>query len=122
PWRVALPGKCAVHWSREGSTAFAGRPAERRLRRLTTSAPYTSWAVSASHNRGERGRPMKLSLVVLSEGKAQGHTIPITLPQFIIGRDPQCQLRPPSPMISKRHCALLIKGGKAFVRDFGSTN
>jgi len=65
---------------------------------------------------------MKMSLVVMSEGKAKGQAIAITLPQFIIGRDPQCQLRPASPMISKRHCAVLIKGGKAFVRDFGSTN
>ncbi len=65
---------------------------------------------------------MKLSLVVLSEGKARGQTIPITLQQFLIGRDKECQLRPASPMISKRHCAVLVKGGKAFVRDFGSTN
>lgn len=65
---------------------------------------------------------MKLCLVVLSEGKAKGHNILITLPQFLIGRDAQCQLRPASPMISKRHCAVLVKGGKAFVRDFGSTN
>jgi predicted component of type VI protein secretion system len=65
---------------------------------------------------------MKLSLVVLSEGKANGQTIPITLPQFLIGRDPQCQLRPASPMISKRHCAVIVKNGKVFVRDFGSTN
>ena len=65
---------------------------------------------------------MKLSLVVMSEGKARGQAIPITLQQFLIGRDKECQLRPASPMISKRHCALLVKGGKAFVRDFGSTN
>src|SRR5262245_2932798 len=65
---------------------------------------------------------MKLSLVVMSEGKAKGQSISVNLPQFIIGRDPQCQLRPASPMISKRHCALLIKNGKAFVRDFDSTN
>src|SRR5262249_48130187 len=65
---------------------------------------------------------MKVSLVVMSDGKAKGQAIPVTLPQFVIGRDPQCQLRPTSPVISKRHCALLIKGGKVFVRDFGSTN
>ncbi len=65
---------------------------------------------------------MKLSLVVLSEGKASGQAIPITLPQFVIGRDPQCQLRPASAVISKRHCALLTKGGKFFLRDFDSTN
>ena len=65
---------------------------------------------------------MKLSLVVLTAGKSAGKAIPITLSQFIIGRDPQCNLRPASPMISKRHCALLVKAGKAFIRDFDSTN
>ncbi len=65
---------------------------------------------------------MKLSLVVLSAGKAAGQTIPITLSQFTIGRDPQCNLRPASALISKRHCALLVKGGRVFVRDFDSTN
>jgi pSer/pThr/pTyr-binding forkhead associated (FHA) protein len=65
---------------------------------------------------------MKLSLVVLSEGKATGQAIAIKLPQFLIGRDPQCHLRPASPVVSKRHCALLMKNGKAYVRDFDSTN
>ena len=65
---------------------------------------------------------MKLSLVVMTAGKSKGQAIPINLPQFIIGRDPQCNLRPASAVISKRHCALLIKNGKAFVRDFDSTN
>jgi pSer/pThr/pTyr-binding forkhead associated (FHA) protein len=65
---------------------------------------------------------MKLSLLVLSEGKACGTKIPVTLSQFVIGRDPQCNLRPASPLISKRHCALLIKAGKVYLRDFGSTN
>jgi predicted component of type VI protein secretion system len=64
---------------------------------------------------------MKLSLVVAS-GVHAGKPIPITTPQFVIGRDPQCQLRPASPAISKRHCAVLVRGGQVFVRDFGSTN
>src|SRR5260370_978348 len=72
--------------------------------------------------REERGRSMKLSLIVLTEGKSAGKAIPITLSQFLIGRDPQCNLRPASAMISKRHCAVLVKGGRVFVRDFGSTN
>ncbi len=65
---------------------------------------------------------MKLNLVVLTPGKQEGKSIPITLTQFLIGRDPQCQLRPASPAISKRHCALLVKNGKVFVRDFDSMN
>ncbi|HEV3117656.1 MAG TPA: FHA domain-containing protein [Gemmataceae bacterium] len=65
---------------------------------------------------------MKLSLVVVTPGKMEGKSIPVTLSQFLIGRDPQCQLRPASALISKRHCALLIREEKAFVRDFDSTN
>jgi predicted component of type VI protein secretion system len=64
---------------------------------------------------------MKLRLVVAS-GVHEGKGIPITTPQFVIGRDEQCQLRPASPAISKRHCALMVRGGQVFVRDFGSTN
>jgi pSer/pThr/pTyr-binding forkhead associated (FHA) protein len=65
---------------------------------------------------------MKLSLVVLSAGNAEGQAIPIPSAQFIIGRDPQCNLRPASAMISKRHCAVLVKESRVYLRDFGSTN
>ena len=65
---------------------------------------------------------MKLSLVVLTPGKSEGKVIPITLSQFVIGRDPQCHLRPASALISKRHCACSVRDGKIFLRDFDSTN
>jgi hypothetical protein len=41
-----------------------------------------------------------LSLLVK---RAQGgfQEIPIRLPQFLIGRDPDCHLRPVSPLVSK---------------------
>ncbi|MBI3824249.1 MAG: FHA domain-containing protein [Planctomycetes bacterium] len=65
---------------------------------------------------------MKISLIVLSTGSAAGKALPITTAQFIIGRDPGCNLRPASAMISKRHCAVLVKNGKVFLRDFESTN
>ena len=65
---------------------------------------------------------MKLSLVVLTAGKAQGQVIPVNLAHFVIGRDPQCNLRPASALISKRHCALVVKDGQIYVRDFDSTN
>lgn len=64
---------------------------------------------------------MKVSLVV-AQGVHKGKTIPIPVAQFLIGRDETCQLRPSSPAISKRHCAILFKSGKLFVQDFGSTN
>jgi pSer/pThr/pTyr-binding forkhead associated (FHA) protein len=65
---------------------------------------------------------MKLSLVVRTPGPGEGKSIAVTLSQFLIGRDPECQLRPKSEIVSKRHCALIIRGESAFVRDFDSTN
>ncbi len=65
---------------------------------------------------------MKLGLLVKTAGKQEGKLLEIKLPQFLIGRDPQCQLRPASPLISKRHCAIIQRDGKAFIRDFDSTN
>jgi pSer/pThr/pTyr-binding forkhead associated (FHA) protein len=65
---------------------------------------------------------MKLSLVVLTPGKMEGKSIAITANQFLIGRDPECQLRPASALISKRHCAVILRGNQAFIRDFASTN
>jgi predicted component of type VI protein secretion system len=65
---------------------------------------------------------MKLGLLVMTAGKQEGKVLEIKLPQFLIGRDPQCQLRPASPLISKRHCAIIQRDGKAFIRDFDSTN
>jgi predicted component of type VI protein secretion system len=65
---------------------------------------------------------MKFSLIVRTPGKMEGKAIAITLSQFLIGRDKQCQLRPASPLVSNRHCALQVRGERAFVRDFESTN
>lgn len=64
---------------------------------------------------------MKLSLIVVG-GVHDGKAIPVNVPQFVIGRDPQCQLRPASPSISKRHCAIFVRGRQILIRDFGSTN
>jgi pSer/pThr/pTyr-binding forkhead associated (FHA) protein len=64
---------------------------------------------------------MKVSLVVAT-GAHQGKVIPLTGPQFLIGRDPQCHLRPASQAISKKHCGVLVRDGKVYVKDFGSTN
>ncbi len=67
------------------------------------------------------GSDMKVKLVIAS-GVHAGREIPIAGQQFIIGRDPSCQLRPSSPAISKKHCGIMLRGGKVFIKDFGSTN
>jgi pSer/pThr/pTyr-binding forkhead associated (FHA) protein len=70
----------------------------------------------------KEGDVMKLSLVVLTPGKQQGKVIPVLTSPFLIGRDPECHLRPASPIISARHCAVALDGNRASVRDLHSTN
>lgn len=64
---------------------------------------------------------MKVSLVVAS-GVHQGRVIAIVGPQFLVGRDPGCQLRPASQAVSKQHCAVIVRDGRVYLKDFGSTN
>jgi predicted component of type VI protein secretion system len=64
---------------------------------------------------------MKVNLVVAT-GAHQGKIIPIIGSQFLIGRDPQCQLRPASQAVSKQHCAVIVRDGKIYLKDYGSTN
>lgn len=65
---------------------------------------------------------MKVNLIVTATGPNNGRAIPIIGAKFLIGRDPQCHLRPASQAVSKMHCAILIRDGKVFAEDFGSTN
>ena len=64
---------------------------------------------------------MKVCLVVAA-GSHEGRIIPLTGPEFLIGREPQCHLRPASQAISKLHCAVLVRDGKVYLKDYGSTN
>ena len=64
---------------------------------------------------------MKVRMVVV-KGRPEGMEIPLPMPQFLIGRDPQCNLRPSSESVSKLHCAIQQRKDGVFVRDLKSTN
>jgi len=68
-----------------------------------------------------RALPAELWLSV-SAGAARGRLIAVSGPKFLIGRDPGCNLRLGSPMVSKLHAALLRRDDRFFLRDLGSTN
>lgn len=63
---------------------------------------------------------MKLSLIAV--GRDPTRAIPVTLSPYFIGRDPRCHLRPQSLLVSSRHCEIVVRDDKAFVRDLDSTN
>ncbi|MBQ9372753.1 MAG: FHA domain-containing protein [Thermoguttaceae bacterium] len=64
---------------------------------------------------------MKVELKVLG-GSRSGQVIPITIPQFMIGRAEDCHLKPRSELISRYHCAILTESAYVAVRDLGSKN
>ena len=64
---------------------------------------------------------MKVELKVLG-GAHSGQRVPITLPQFMIGRAEDCHLKPRSELISRYHCAILVEDAYVAVRDLGSKN
>lgn len=64
---------------------------------------------------------MKISLKVLS-GNHEGKLIPIKEEKFFIGRGDDCQLRPKSESVSRRHCALVQKDGRLLLLDLKSRN
>jgi predicted component of type VI protein secretion system len=57
---------------------------------------------------------------MVQSGKAKGQSIKVTGTRFLIGRDPECQLRPLSPEVSERHAELKIVGGFAVLVDLDS--
>ena len=63
---------------------------------------------------------MKLSLIAL--GRDPRQAIPVTLSPYFIGRNSRCHLRPQSLLVSNRHCEIMVRDDKAFLRDLDSTN
>ncbi len=64
---------------------------------------------------------MHIQLKVLS-GSSEGKLIPVTQEKFLIGRSDECQLRPKSDSISRRHCALIQKDDRLLLIDLKSRN
>ena len=62
---------------------------------------------------------MKYYLIV-ARGKAKGMPIPIKVDLFQIGSTKECQLRSQLQGIAPRHCAVVNRENKVFVRDYDS--
>lgn len=64
---------------------------------------------------------MDVKLIVVG-GKHAGRAIPIAGPKFLIGRAPDCQLRPGSDLVSRHHCQIGVEPGRVVLRDLNSRN
>jgi pSer/pThr/pTyr-binding forkhead associated (FHA) protein len=64
---------------------------------------------------------MQVKLKVLA-GSSEGKEIAVNTDKFLIGRADECQLRPKSESVSRRHCALVQKDGRVLLIDLKSRN
>lgn len=62
---------------------------------------------------------MELKLKILG-GRNAGHEIDVPGPTFLIGRADECQLRPKSDYVSRRHASLEVDESKVLISDLGS--
>ncbi len=56
------------------------------------------------------------------QGKPHGSFLEFPEGEFVVGRGPECHVRPNSELISRQHCLLRVRGAVLVVRDLGSTN
>jgi pSer/pThr/pTyr-binding forkhead associated (FHA) protein len=60
--------------------------------------------------------------LVVSSGKSAGRTISIKRNKLLIGRAEECDVRPLSEEVSRRHCAVHVGPAEVWVEDLGSRN
>jgi predicted component of type VI protein secretion system len=63
---------------------------------------------------------MNVILTMITPQAWAGRSVPVGHCPFVIGREPSCQLRANTPAVAGRHCVLLDRGDRLFVRDLAS--
>jgi pSer/pThr/pTyr-binding forkhead associated (FHA) protein len=64
---------------------------------------------------------MDVQMLVI-QGRPRGKSLRFPPGEFIIGRGPECHVRPESPTVSRQHCLLRVAFDGVHIRDLGSTN
>ncbi len=63
-----------------------------------------------------------IAKLIVSSGKSAGRSIAIKRNTLLIGRAEQCDVRPLSEDVSRRHCAVTVGPTEVWVEDLGSRN
>src|SRR5690349_18978602 len=66
--------------------------------------------------------PLKCPRLVGVAGALKDTTVSLTEKEFAIGRDSSNDLSTVDFELSRRHCAIRVQDGRAWIRDLGSTN
>jgi hypothetical protein len=60
--------------------------------------------------------------LIVASGKSAGRSIAIKRNKLLIGRSEECDIRPLSEEVSRRHCAVIVGPADVWVQDLGSRN
>jgi len=60
--------------------------------------------------------------LVVASGKSAGRSIAIKRSKLLIGRAEECDVRPLSEEVSRRHCAVIVGPADVWIEDLGSRN
>jgi pSer/pThr/pTyr-binding forkhead associated (FHA) protein len=67
------------------------------------------------------GRETPLISLEVTQGPWSGTLIPVKATRFLIGRGPECQLRPTSARVEDHHCGIEMHSTSYFLRAFQSS-
>jgi len=60
--------------------------------------------------------------LIVASGKSAGRAITVKRNRLLIGRAEECDIRPLSEDVSRRHCAVIVGPAAVWVEDLGSRN
>jgi predicted component of type VI protein secretion system len=63
-----------------------------------------------------------IAKLIVASGKSAGRSIAIKRNRLLIGRAEECDVRPLSEEVSRRHCAVVVGPADVWVEDLGSRN
>jgi predicted component of type VI protein secretion system len=63
-----------------------------------------------------------ITKLVVASGKSAGRTISIKRNKLLIGRAEECDVRPLSEDVSRRHCEVVVGPAETWIQDLGSRN
>jgi len=63
-----------------------------------------------------------IAKLIVASGKSAGRAIAIKRNKLLIGRAEECDVRPLSEEVSRRHCAITVGPTEVWVEDLGSRN
>ncbi|MBM4021042.1 MAG: FHA domain-containing protein, partial [Planctomycetes bacterium] len=66
--------------------------------------------------------PVMITKLIVASGKSAGRSIAIKRTKLLIGRAEECDVRPLSEEVSRRHCAVVVGPADVWIEDLGSRN